>query len=138
MIITAVISAAVAAALIAYFTYPSARDVLVHGRVVDGTGVPLGGVRMLVGDLERGFPKDYLGEHAYVYTDADGRYEFRLKRIHRAAWIEMTEWQKYMPCRGISDWAPPDTYPSQFSGKHEVRRDLNYCVRPANQGLERP
>ena len=103
-----------------------------HGRVVDGTGAPLAGVRMLVGDLERGFAKDYLGQHAYVYTDADGRYEFRLERIHRAAWIEMTEWQKYMPCHGIRDWVPPDTYPSKFSGKHDVRRDLIYCVRPAN------
>jgi hypothetical protein len=137
-LVSATIVVATGALLTAYFTYPSAKDVLVHGRVVDGTGAPLTGVKILVGDIERGFPKDYFGENAYVYTDADGRYELRLKRIHRAAWTEMVDWQKYMPCDGPSDWVPPDTYPSQFLNKHEVKKDFVYCVRPANQRLERP
>jgi hypothetical protein len=126
-IITAAI-AVVATSLIAYCSYPSARDILVHGRVVDGSEKPLVGVRLFVSDMKPGFPKERLGDHAYVYTDANGYYAYRFKQIHSAASLEMDEWQKYRLC---GDWVPTEIYPWQLLGSHEVQKDFIYCVRPA-------
>jgi hypothetical protein len=120
----------IASALTASCSAISARDVVVHGRVSDGSGVPIAGLQVYVADLKhRIISMPGVGEHAYVYTDAEGRYSVTFNKLHSAVSISVIQVGKYVACPGedVSALAPIIDK-SAFAGTHEIQRDLVFCA----------
>jgi hypothetical protein len=74
-----------------------------------------------------------VGEHAYVYTDAEGRYSVTFHTLHSAVSISLIQAGKYVACPGedVSTLAPIIDR-SAFTGTHEIQRNLVFCAGTAN------
>jgi hypothetical protein len=107
------------------------RNVVIQGRVSDGNGQPLAGLRLYIADLEEGNPfiGPRVGAHAYAYTDTEGRYSFRFRKLHGPVSISVLDVDRHAACPGHAvignDAALIDK--SSFAGAHEVHKDLVYC-----------
>ncbi len=107
------------------------KDVVIHGRVLDGNGQPVAGLRLYVADLEVPTPGMIpdVGEHAYIHTDAEGSYSFRFKRLYGLLSISALDLDRHASCPGHADVGNDAAVveKSSFVGAHEVHKDLLYC-----------
>jgi hypothetical protein len=111
-------------------SFLAVKDVVVHGRVSDGTGRPIAGLRLYIADSKVGSPiYRPPGEHAYVYTDVEGRYSLRFKRLYGPLTISVLDVDRHAACPGQADRGTDAAVleKSSFAGTHEVHKDLVYC-----------
>jgi hypothetical protein len=103
--------------------FPSHKNVILKGRVLNSEGQPVDGAQVSYSDYKyRAFSMPGVGSTGFVFTDENGNYEFRLPKIHDTIDLSVTNTH----CPGVNG---EQTFveKTRWSNSTVVEQDLESC-----------